>query len=84
MFVEVTPRNELSRAFKKMQHTTGLKHKDVEKTGRTIVSLLSKPYSSCRTKCTVCSTNPHVNCKQKNIVYQIKCQERTCAVIPET
>lgn len=66
-FVNVIAMKELIRAFKKILHTTSFKIKVVEKTGRTVNSVLCKSYSfdkiTCQINFAVCSTNQHVSCK---------------------
>ena len=64
-----------------------LKIKVVDKSGRSIKSLLCKSYPfdriPCEVNCKICEINPEINCKRRDVVYRIRCLDDGCIIIPE-
>ena len=78
MFVEATPKSEYLRNVKKLVTKHKLKIKVVEKAGQTIKQVLqrSDPYqnNTCnRDNCFVCANDIPINCRERGIVYELRC-----------
>ena len=83
LFVSSTPDGKLKRMYQTEIRKSGLRIKVVERTGRTLKSLLqtSNPFKqgSCgRPKCFICMTTQKGNCNTESITYKIECEGETC------
>ena len=79
MFVDATINNELATEIEKHLKECDIKIKVLEKSGETIRQKLVKsdPFSknSCEDEnCNICSSNPKINCKTREINYSVKCE----------
>ncbi len=81
-FVNATPNERLSLECQKVLNEVGLPIKVIEKSGKTIKSHLMKsdPFKNkeCEDEtCPVCSGDNRINCKTRDVVYELKC--KTCS-----
>ena len=79
LFIDSTPNSTLKREVEKVWKETGLKVKVIEKSGNTIKQQLCKsdpfPKIGCgESDCRICPDDK-VNCKAREIVYCIECEE---------
>ena len=76
-FVNYTERSELAKECQKIINDIELKIKVVEKTGRTLKQELvrSNPFEKrkCQKKCSICEDHTKVNCKMREVSYEIIC-----------
>ena len=78
-FVNATPNENLSKECQKVLNDVGLPIKVIEKSGKTLKSHLMKsdPFKRkvCRDEtCPVCCSNTKINCKTRDIVYELRCE----------
>jgi len=79
IFVEATPKSEYSKNVRKLVQKHKLKIRVVEKAGETVKQILqrSDPFKNnkCnRVDCFVCRNEIPINCRERGIVYQLKCK----------
>ena len=79
MFVEATPNGQLAKAYRKALKEASLKVRAVERAGKSMKKMLLKSDSFREGKCNqnmckMCRLYSHTNCKERSVVYQIKCQ----------
>ena len=77
-FVNYTEGSKLAKECQKIINNIGLKIKFVEKAGRNLKQELvkSNPFeeSKCQDSCEICSHHPKVNCRMREVAYEIKCE----------
>ena len=77
-FVNYTERSQLANDCQKVLNNIGLKIKVVEKGGKTLKQELvrSNPFEKlrCDKKCEICENHPKINCRAREVVYEIKCE----------
>ena len=87
MFIDATPNSKLAIKCQEILTDMNLKIKVVEKSGRSIKSLLCKSYPfdriPCQNNCKLCEINPDINCKLRGVIYRIRCLEDRCIIVPE-
>ena len=76
-FVDYTHNSMLAKECQKAITDVGLKIKVVEKTGRSLKEELvkSNPFEKkkCNEECFICDNYPKINCKMREVMYNIKC-----------
>ena len=78
LYVQATAEGELKRKAEEIVKKIGLKVKVLERSGRSLKSLLqrSDPFSTrlCgREGCVLCGCNSEIDCRERDCVYSIKC-----------
>ena len=77
-FVDYTEGSELANECQKTINRIGLKIKVVEKTGKNLKQELvrSNPFGKkkCRGECEICSHHEGINCRTREVMYEIKCE----------
>ncbi|KAL8613584.1 hypothetical protein ACOMHN_022003 [Nucella lapillus] len=91
IFVPSTPHSQLSKRYQEVIGKTNLKIKVVERSGKTVKSILheSDPYKQpgCSTEedCMVCKGGRGKgNCRREGVTYEIRCNECNCVYVGET
>ena len=90
VFIPATPQSKLKKAYEKEIEKTEIKVKVVERSGKTLKSMLQKSDPSdklgCEDKerCMVCGTGGKGACRRENVTYEIKCKECDNVYIGET
>ena len=77
--MEETPNGELAKAYRRALKEASIKIRVVERAGESMKKVLRKsdPFreEKCnKNKCRVCKLGSYTNCKERGVVYQIKCQ----------
>ena len=79
-FVNYTEKSKLAKECQKVINDIGLKIRVVEKSGKNLKQELvrSNPFGKqkCTTKCEICENHPKVDCKSRELVYEINCDGR--------
>ena len=89
MFIDATPDSELAESCRKILKQADLKIRVVERSGVSLkhVMVKSNPFARvpCRpTSCGVCTTTDKVNCKKRDVVYEVSCNGCNANYIGET
>ena len=78
LFVDHTENSDLARKCQKVINEIGLKIKVQEKSGVTLKQDLvrSNPFQKlkCLDQCTICESHPKINCKMRDVIYDIVCE----------
>ena len=78
LFVDATPRSELAKECRGISKDAGMRIKVVERSGKHLKRYLTrldpfKPLNCESEEGRLCKTNPILNCKTRNVIYEIKC-----------
>ena len=89
IFVPSTPHSQLKKKYQDIVEKTGLKVKIVEKSGKTLKSIIQKsnpfkqPKCSMVDECLVCRGG-RGDCRREGITYEIRCDRCKCKYVGET
>ena len=89
MFIDATPDSELAESCRRVLKQADLKIRVVERSGVSLKHVMVKsnpfPRVPCRlSTCGVCSNTDKINCKKRDVIYEVACNGCNAKYIGET